>query len=160
MAETAYIGLGSNLNNPMQQIAQALEAIKNIKKTQLIQQSSYYLSDPMGPQDQNDYINAVAKINTSLTAIELLDELQAIENTQGRVRKNERWGARTLDLDLLLYGEQSINSERLVVPHYGLKERTFVLYPLMELSPQLCLPDGTHLIHLKNKLTSQGITKL
>ena len=86
----------------------------------------------MGPQDQPDYINAVIKISTNLTAEHLLDELQNIENKQGRVRK-QRWGARTLDLDLLLYGDDVINTERLIVPHSGISERNFVLYPLNEL---------------------------
>ena len=86
----------------------------------------------MGPQDQPDYINAVVEVSTALAAEQLLDELQKIEQEQGRVRK-ERWGARTLDLDILLYGNEVINTERLIVPHSGISERNFVLYPLRDL---------------------------
>jgi 2-amino-4-hydroxy-6-hydroxymethyldihydropteridine diphosphokinase len=156
----AYIGLGSNLNDPHHQIALAFKALDSIENSQVIKQSSYYLSEPMGPQDQNNYINAVAKITTHLSAIELLDKLQAIEKSQGRVRTKEQWGARTLDLDLLLYGNHNIRNERLTIPHYGLKERTFVLFPLVELSPQLSLPDGSKIKELINALSSKGIKKL
>ena len=96
----------------------------------------------MGPQDQPDYINAVVKIQTRLTPIQLLDCTQAIELEQGRVRKDERWGPRTLDLDIILYGNEVIDSERLTIPHYGMKEREFVLYPLAEIAPSITLRVG------------------
>lgn len=127
-----FIGLGSNLDNPSLQLKKALEALKKIKDSQLIKVSQFYRGLPMGPQDQPDYINAVAEIKTELSAEQLLNELQKIENGQGRIRE-QRWGARTLDLDVLLYGDEVINTERLTVPHSGMKERNFVLYPLSEL---------------------------
>ena len=127
-----FVGLGSNLDEPLLQLKTAINNLKKINKTELLDVSHYYLSEPMGPQDQPDYINAVAKLSTSLSAEHMLDELQRIENNQGRCR-TQRWGARTLDLDMLLYGNEVINSERLIVPHYGIKDRNFVLYPLKDL---------------------------
>lgn len=160
MTTSAYIGLGANLNNPKQQIEVAFKALANLPNTQLLLRSSLYQSAPMGPQDQDDYINAVAKIETSLTPIDLLDQLQSIEKTQGRVRKAERWGPRTLDLDLLLFGDQAIQCERLTIPHYGLRQRAFVLLPIQEIAPELKLPDGTSINSIVEELTEQGITKL
>ena len=160
MTTSAYIGLGANLNNPKQQIEVAFKALANLPNTQLLLRSSLYQSAPMGPQDQDDYINAVAKIETSLTPIDLLDQLQSIEKTQGRVRKAERWGPRTLDLDLLLFGDHAIQCERLTIPHYGLRQRAFVLLPLQEIAPELKLPDGTSINSIVEELTEQGITKL
>ncbi|WP_103270655.1 2-amino-4-hydroxy-6-hydroxymethyldihydropteridine diphosphokinase, partial [Vibrio vulnificus] len=119
--------------------------------------SQLYSSSPMGPQDQPDYINAVAAIETELTPLELLDCTQAIELEQGRVRKEERWGPRTLDLDIILYGDEVIDSERLTVPHYGMKEREFVLYPLAEIAPNLTLPDGTELSQLLTIVDKNGL---
>ena len=160
MTTSAYIGLGANLNNPKQQIEVAFKALANLPNTQLLLRSSLYQNAPMGPQDQDDYINAVAKIETSLTPIDLLDQLQSVEKTQGRVRKAERWGPRTLDLDLLLFGDQAIQCERLTIPHYGLRQRAFVLLPLQEIAPELKLPDGTSINSIVEELTEQGITKL
>ena len=135
--QLAYIGLGSNLSNPREQITQAIAAIKKIPGSEVTKVSSLYLSKPMGPQDQDDYINAVLALSTNLSALELLDALQAIENNAGRVRKNNRWGARVLDCDILLFGNQTILNSRLTIPHYGLKHREFVLLPLAEISHKL-----------------------
>ena len=109
---TAYIALGSNLNTPVEQLHAALKAISQLPNTHLVTTSSFYKSKPLGPQDQPDYVNAVAKIKTELSPLALLDELQRIENEQGRVRLR-RWGERTLDLDILLYGNEIIQNERL-----------------------------------------------
>ena len=127
-----FIGLGSNLDNPVSQIKKAIDHIKKIKTLKLINISGFYSSPPMGPQDQPDFINAVAEVTTDLSAEQLLDELQQIENSQGRVRL-QHWGARTLDLDILLFGSDVINTERLTVPHSGIRERSFVLFPLNDL---------------------------
>jgi 2-amino-4-hydroxy-6-hydroxymethyldihydropteridine diphosphokinase len=137
---TVYIGLGSNLENPSLQIKSARIAIIQIDHVQELAFSSLYHSAPMGPQDQPDYVNAVMSVTTDLPSIELLRCLQHIENEQGRVRKNQRWGARTLDLDMLLYGDRVIELPDLIVPHPGLTERAFVLYPLYEIAPQLLVP--------------------
>ena len=157
---TAYIGLGSNLSDPRAQVISAAKAISNISASKVITLSSLYLSKPMGPQDQDDYINAVIALETSLSALELLDALQGIENSAGRVRKDNRWGARILDCDILLYGNESIENERLTVPHYGMKLREFVLLPLAEIAPSLHLPDGSSISELASKISSNGIILL
>jgi 2-amino-4-hydroxy-6-hydroxymethyldihydropteridine diphosphokinase len=135
----AYIGLGSNLASPRQQIESAAGALAQLPKSQLIRMSSLYQSAPMGPADQPDYINAVAAIMTQLSPQDLLIELQRIEDEHGRERK-EHWGARTLDLDLLVFGRQQIEESDLTVPHAGIRERNFVLLPLQELAPYLDVP--------------------
>ena len=154
-----YIGLGANLAQPLAQLQQAVAALRLLPASQLIAVSSFYGSKPMGPQDQPDYVNAVAALDTELPAEALLDALQLIEQKQGRQRKDERWGPRTLDLDILLYGDDIINSERLTVPHYGLKQREFVLYPLAEIAPNLSLPDGTVLSSLLAQVPLNGLQK-
>ncbi len=138
-AVKAYIGLGSNLEEPVKQVARALQELDSVPQTRCLAHSGLYSSGPMGPQDQPDYINAVARVETRLSPRDLLQALQAIERAHGRLRI-ERWGPRTLDLDLLLYGEGPHREEGLVVPHPGLHERAFVLYPLRELDPELPIP--------------------
>src|SRR5690606_25641310 len=110
--------------------------------SQLAAVSSFYASDPLGPPEQPRFVNAVAALDTELAPLALLDALQAIEREQGRVRKAERWGPRTLDLDILLFGDLQLASERLTLPHYHMHARAFVLYPLAEIAPDLSLPDG------------------
>ncbi len=155
----AYIGLGSNLSEPAKQVQQAVTAISNIAHSQIQSVSSVYLSKPMGPQDQDDYINAVLALETQLSAIELLDALQQIENDAGRVRKENRWGARILDLDIILYGNDVIENERLTVPHYGMKEREFVLLPLAEITEDLYLPSGESVNSLAQGIAANGMIK-
>ncbi|MBI2778180.1 MAG: 2-amino-4-hydroxy-6-hydroxymethyldihydropteridine diphosphokinase [Gammaproteobacteria bacterium] len=133
----AYVGLGSNLNDPARQVKSALAALNGIPETRCLRYSSLYRSAPLGQADQPDYINAVAMLETHLPAQQLLSELQGIERIHGRVRGAERWGPRTLDLDLLLYGDMRLESEELTVPHPRLAERSFVLYPLCEIAPDL-----------------------
>ena len=142
-----YIAIGSNLADPVAQAKEAIIALQALPESRFISVSSLYASKPMGSQQQPDYINAVACIDTCLAPIDLLDALQHIENEQGRVRK-EHWGARTLDLDILLYGDEVMSTPRLTVPHYGMKVREFVLYPLAEIAPQLQLPCGQALSEL------------
>ncbi|MDN3615101.1 MAG: 2-amino-4-hydroxy-6-hydroxymethyldihydropteridine diphosphokinase [Vibrio gallaecicus] len=154
---TAYIAVGSNLADPVSQANLAIETLKNLPRSTFIATSKLYSSTPMGPQNQPDYINAVVAIQTELTPLELLDCTQKIELEQGRVRKDERWGPRTLDLDIILFGNEVIDSERLTVPHYGMKEREFVLYPLAEIAPSLQLPDGTELTNLLKIVDKNGL---
>jgi 2-amino-4-hydroxy-6-hydroxymethyldihydropteridine diphosphokinase len=156
----AYIGLGSNLSEPIEQVKNAINEIKNIAQSQVTRISSLYLSKPMGPQDQDDYINAVLAIETYLSAVELLNALQAIENKAGRVRKDDRWGARILDLDIILFGNDIINTERLTIPHYGMTEREFVLLPLVEIAPCLKLPDGKSVKLLCQNIGNNAMVKL
>ena len=135
----AFIGLGSNLKNPVDQVTGAIAELNTLPETALHGYSSLYQSSPMGGMDQPDYVNAVARIDTRLEPHTLLEELQSIETAHGRVRE-ERWGARTLDLDLLLYGSIKIDTPDLIVPHPGVGEREFVLYPLYEIAPDLEIP--------------------
>ena len=155
-----YIGLGSNLAEPEHQLKQALAALAGLPQSRLIATAPLYRSAPMGPQDQPDYLNTVAALDTGLEPLQLLDALQAIEQRQGRVRDGERWGARTLDLDLLLYGDRVIDTPRLQVPHPGLGQRNFVLYPLYDLAPQLRLPDGRSVEQLRRACSDEGIVPL
>lgn len=134
-----YIGLGSNIDQPLLQIRNALAALGELPETMLIQDSGYYVSTPMGPEDQPDFVNAVAEINTGLGAFELLERCQRIEQQQGRIRQRH-WGERSIDLDILLYGEQCIDTADLVVPHPGVTQRDFVYLPLLKLNPDIVLP--------------------
>lgn len=150
MSVHAYVGLGSNLENPIQQVSDALIELNEIAQTRLLQQSQLYRSDPVGPPGQPDYINAVALLETALEPLDLLDALQSIENAHQR-RRIQHWGPRTLDLDLLLYADQQIDLERLQVPHPHMTEREFVLYPLAEIAPEIELPNGIPLQQLLTK---------
>ena len=154
----SYIGIGSNQSDPIKQTRLAIETLQGLPQSVVTQCSSLYSSTPMGPQDQPDYINAVVEIDTQLTALRLLDELQKIELLQGRVRKENRWGPRTLDLDIILYGNESINNTRLTIPHYGMRVREFVVYPLLEITPDLTLPDGQSLAQLSKHCDKKGLT--
>lgn len=156
---TAYIALGSNLDTPIDQLHRALQTIEALPQTTLLAVSSFYQSKPLGPQDQPDYVNAVAKIETALAPLALLDELQRIENEQGRVRLR-RWGERTLDLDILLYGNEIIQNERLTVPHYDMNNREFVIVPLAEIAPDLVLPTGIKLAELAVNFTHHEMKKI
>ena len=145
-----YIALGSNLEHPQAQLTAALQALNELYDSRLTAVSSFYQSKPLGPQDQPDYVNAVACLETSLAPLALLDELQRIEHEQGRVRLR-RWGERTLDLDILLYADHIIQSERLTVPHYDMHQREFVIIPLVEIAPHLVLPNGQSIQTLAQK---------
>lgn len=154
-----YIGLGSNLDNPQQQIKSAIIDIAAIDKTSLDQQSSLYSSPPMGPQDQPDYINAVVAVETALSPHQLLDALQQIEQKHGRIRKRH-WGERTLDLDILVFADRVIEDERLTVPHTGIAERAFVVYPLAEIAPELDIPGLGKLTEIKAGCPREGLQQL
>jgi len=155
----SYIALGSNLERPEQQLKKAIIALQSLPESCLLKVSSLYGSSPMGPQDQPDYINAVVKIETALEPLALLDQLQALEAVFGRV-KGERWGARVLDLDLLLYGDQVIDHPRLQVPHIGISERAFVLLPLSELVDELLIPKQGLLSELVKRVEKVGLWRL
>lgn len=155
----AFIGLGSNLDEPRAQIEIALQELAQLPHTHFVRASSRYLTAPMGPADQPYYINAVAELETELTPVALLDQLQAIESAHQRVRGVNQWGPRTLDLDLLLYGDETIGTERLTVPHPGVAERNFVLIPLVEISPELTLPDGRAIAELPACHDQHGVKR-
>lgn len=151
-----YIALGSNLASPLAQVQAAIRALGEIPYSRVVNVSSFYRTPPLGPQDQPDYLNAAVALETTLAPEALLDHTQLIELQQGRVRKAERWGPRTLDLDIMLFGDAVINSERLTVPHYDMKNRGFMLWPLFEIAPDLRFPDGPA---LRTVLDDLGATK-
>ena len=159
--EYAYIGLGSNLNDPVNQVRAGGTALARLARTRLQACSSLYLTAPIGPIAQPDFINAVCRLTTRLSAAALLDALLAIESAQGRVRRGEpRSGPRVLDLDLLLYGNHVIHEPGLVVPHPRLHERAFVLQPLAEIDPDLAIPGRGQVTELLARCSSQTITRL
>jgi 2-amino-4-hydroxy-6-hydroxymethyldihydropteridine diphosphokinase len=157
--ERAYIGIGSNLEDPLGQVQSAVEALASLPETQFVQHSPWYRSKAIGPGDQPDYINGVAEVDTGLSPQQLLTALHAIEMAQGRIR-HQRWAARTLDLDILLYGNRIVATDRLRIPHPRLHQRNFVLYPLADLTPQLMFPDGRSLASLVAKCSNIDIEKL
>ena len=156
----AYIGLGSNLQNPIAQVSSAIEELSLIAHTSLEDFSSLYQSRPMGPSDQPAYINAVARLKTRLTPESLLSELQIIEKAHGRIRLDTRWGPRTLDLDILVYGNFCLSSQDLTIPHPGVKWREFVIYPLHEINKNLMIPKLGAIHRIKQKCQSKGLIRL
>lgn len=154
---SAYIGLGSNLDSPVKQVMRAFAELGALPETSLLAVSRLYQSRPMGPADQPDYINAVAAIETALSPEALLRALQSIEQAHHRVR-GERWGARTLDLDILLYADEVIETPELQVPHPGLHERNFVLYPLQEIVPNhFVIPGKGSISDWIARVSSEGL---
>jgi len=156
-AARAFVGLGSNLEDPARQVRRAFGALAELPATRLVQRSALYRSPPLGPPGQPHYVNAVAALETGLTPRALLAALQALEARQGRVRAGVRWGPRTLDLDLLLYGAQCLCEEGLTVPHPHLHERAFVLYPLHEVAPCLEIPGRGPLVALLERVPARGL---
>jgi len=155
----AYIGLGSNLEGPKEQIKRALIALNDTTDIEVSGLSSLYRSKPLDGSDQPDYINAVCRVKTHLSALELLYVCQGIESKQHRVR-DERWGPRTIDLDIILYGTQVIASKKLVVPHPEMMNRAFVLVPLKEIEPNLIVPILGSLTGLIDKIDTSKLIKL
>ncbi len=155
----AFIGLGSNLADPTSQLARAMTELATLPDTTLVAQSAFYSSRPVGPQDQPDFVNGAAWLRTSLGALELLDHLQTIEHRHGRER-TQHWGPRTLDLDLLVFGDATIDTERLTVPHPELPNRDFALQPLLDLKADLTLPDGQTIAHLRQQCPDNNLRLL
>ena len=141
MKHTVYIGVGSNLDNPAAQVDRLITFLDQEKKLTITLCSSKYFTKPMGPQDQPDYVNIVFKAETDLEPMQLLDYLQSVEDEMGRNRDVIRWGARIIDLDILLINDFEIDCDRLTVPHKGIAERCFVLCPLAEIEPVLEIPN-------------------
>ena len=144
----AYVGIGSNLDSPRDQIGRAIVALAAIKDTVLVRTSPMYLSAPLDGSEQPDYVNAVCALLTRLGADTLLKALQDIEGAQGRSRDAKRWGPRTLDLDLLVYSSTSMDEKDLKLPHPGISERNFVLLPLLDIAPHLQIPGQGSVIGL------------
>lgn len=154
--QPAYIGVGSNLDDPAAQVQRAFTALAGLGDTLLVARSRLYGSRPMGPADQPDYVNAVAGLLTSLPPLDLLHALQGFEAAQGR-RRERRWGERTLDLDLLLYGTLRLETPELTLPHPGLAQRAFVLHPLADIAPDLAVPGAGRVADLATRLGAGGL---
>ncbi|MCY4471982.1 MAG: 2-amino-4-hydroxy-6-hydroxymethyldihydropteridine diphosphokinase [Kistimonas sp.] len=159
MLPRVYIGLGSNLGDPVRNLQSAVAQIAALRGVSLYAMSRMYKSKPVGPQDQPDYVNAVISLETSLSPLKLLDHLQAIERAHGR-RRTRYWGERTLDLDMLLYGDRIIEDARLNVPHPQAKNRNFVLRPLADIEPNLVFPAGERLRDLVTAAGNAGLSEL
>jgi 2-amino-4-hydroxy-6-hydroxymethyldihydropteridine diphosphokinase len=158
-AASAWIGLGSNLDDPASQLRGAFGALERLPGTRLVRRSALYRTPPWGDTAQPDFVNAVAEIATLLPPRDLLDALLAIEADSGRVRAR-RWGPRVLDLDLLLYADRVIKQAGLVVPHPHLHERAFVLLPLADVAPQLQVPGAGRVADLLDRVDRAGCERL
>lgn len=156
----AYIGIGSNLDDPVKQVKEALEELDTIPDSILISKSGLYASKPMGPADQPEYVNAVAALDTLLSPEELLQALQKIEQRLGREPGGEKWGPRVIDLDLLLYGKKKISTDTLTVPHPGMHERDFVIIPLAEIAGNMSIPGKGQLSTLIAACENHSVKKL
>lgn len=156
----AYVGLGANLDGPAARLRRVLDELDAVPSTRVAARSPLYRSAPLGPPDQPDYINAVAALDTGLDPVPLLHALRSLEARHGRRRDGERWGPRTLDLDLLLYGELTMRTSELTLPHPGLHERAFVLYPLSDVAPALAVPGHGTIDALLKRLPDSGIERL
>jgi 2-amino-4-hydroxy-6-hydroxymethyldihydropteridine diphosphokinase len=154
-----FIGLGSNLGDPVAQIRSAMQALAAMPETRLVRRSSLYRNPPSGYLDQPEFVNAAAQIETRLEPRELLEQLLAIERVHGRVRDLPN-GPRTLDLDILLYGERTVREPRLTIPHPRMLERAFVLVPLAEIAPEAVVPGRGRIADLAAKLDASGMVKL
>jgi 2-amino-4-hydroxy-6-hydroxymethyldihydropteridine diphosphokinase len=158
--QPAYIGVGSNLEDPRAQVFEALARLKQLPRTRVVLTSRLYASRPFGPIAQPDFVNAVVGALTQLDPASLLAQLHAIETDMGRPVEHQRWGPRVIDLDLLLHGRERRKDEVLTLPHPGIVERNFVLYPLAEIAPDLELPGFGRVAGLKGRVTSEGLTLL
>ncbi|MDH3980614.1 MAG: 2-amino-4-hydroxy-6-hydroxymethyldihydropteridine diphosphokinase [Gammaproteobacteria bacterium] len=160
MTIRVYVGIGSNLNDPVAQVKEAIEELEVLPDTIMEACSSLYSCKPMGPQDQPDFVNAVVALDTLLSPADLLQRLQRIEELQGRERDGEKWGPRILDLDLLMYGKKVIDTDELKVPHPGMHERDFVIIPLAEIAGNISIPGHGLLTTLINKVENHSLKKL
>lgn len=156
----AYVGLGSNQDDPVAQVRQALRSLAGLPETRLLARSPLYRNPPLGGLAQPDYVNAVAGLLTRLPPLDLLDALLALETAQGRRRDGGRWASRTLDLDLLVYGRAQIDEPRLRVPHPGMAERNFVLFPLLDIAPGLEVPGLGSIARLAHAAGHAGLTRI
>lgn len=158
---SAYLALGSNLNHPKRQVINAIHRIASTEGIEVNRCSSLYRSRPLNGMSQNDYVNAVIEVSTWLKPVSLLSSTQWIEQEMGRIRiPSQRWASREIDIDILLYEQEIISSEYLTIPHYGLKQRSFVVYPLLEIAPDCILPCGRALKDYKNSLSNKDLIKI
>jgi 2-amino-4-hydroxy-6-hydroxymethyldihydropteridine diphosphokinase len=156
----AYVGIGSNLDQPASQVQRALAALPQLPQSRLVLQSSLYGSKPLGPAQQPDFVNAVAALLTQLEAVAFFGALRALEAALGREPPRQRWGPRRIDLDLLLFDAEQLASPELTLPHPGIVQRNFVLYPLLEVAPELNVPGRGRVAELAARVDPAGIWRL
>lgn len=158
--QPAYIGLGSNLHDPRAQVLKAFEKLGSIAQTRAVVLSPLFGSKPFGPVAQPDFVNAVAAVLTQLPALQLLKELRALEKSLGRPPEHTKWGPRIIDLDLLIYGRERREDPALTLPHPGIVERNFVLYPLAAIAPELDVPGLGRIARLRERIGTEGLWPL
>lgn len=158
--QPAYLGVGSNMNDPRTQVLNAVERLRALPTTRVIALSKLYGSKPFGPVQQSDFVNAVVGLLTQLDAPTLLQEAKAIERALGRPEKYERWGPRIIDLDVLVYGREKRSDPTLTIPHPGIVERNWVLYPLADIAPSLDIPGVGRVAELKGNIAPEGVWPL
>jgi 2-amino-4-hydroxy-6-hydroxymethyldihydropteridine diphosphokinase len=156
----AYLAVGSNVDGPRAQVTRAIDALRALPATKVVLVSPFYATRPFGPVKQSDFVNAAVGVLTQLGAQELLRHLQAIEIRLGRPAVHEKWGPRVIDLDLLVYGRERIAQADLTVPHPGIVERNFVLYPLADIAPDLDVPGLGKVTGLRQRVASDGIRRM
>lgn len=156
----AYVAIGSNLDSPVDRVHQAFAELEKVRSTRLVLRSRLYRSSPLGPQEQPDFINAAAGMLTTLQPHELLAALKALEAGMGRERPVVRWGPRVIDFDLVVFGSLQLATPDLTVPHPGVPERNFVLYPLRDIAPDLLVPGHGRVRDLAARLGSGGLTPI
>lgn len=156
----AYVGVGSNLDQPREQVERALEALAKIPRSRLVVRSPLYETPPFGEVPQPTFVNAVAGLVTQLEPEELLAELRACERALGRQPPRERWGPRVIDLDLLVVGSEKRATAELTLPHPGIAERDFVLYPLAHVAPDLDVPGVGRVSVLRSRVRNRGVRRL
>jgi len=156
----AYVGVGSNLEDPRAQVLRAIGRLAQLPLTRVELTSPLYRSRPLGPVAQPDFVNAVVGLLTQLEAPALLAELHALEGALGRPAAHERWGPRVIDLDLLSHGRERCSAPALTLPHPGIPERNFVLYPLADIAPDLDLPGLGRVAELRANVTTEGLARL
>jgi 2-amino-4-hydroxy-6-hydroxymethyldihydropteridine diphosphokinase len=155
----AYIGVGSNLDDPRSQVLRAFARLAQLPTTRVVLTSPLYISKPFGPVVQPEFANAVVGVLTQLDSRALLTELRSLETVMGRPEKRERWGPRVIDLDVLVYGQERRNDPELTLPHPGIVERNFVLYPLADIAPDLDIPGLGQVTELKRRVASEGLRR-
>jgi 2-amino-4-hydroxy-6-hydroxymethyldihydropteridine diphosphokinase len=156
----AYVGVGSNLADPASQVRRALDALAGLRATRLVLRSPLYHTPPFGEVAQPPFVNAAAGLLTQLTPEELLESLRALERELGREAPRERWGPRVIDLDLLVVGTEQRDSVALRLPHPGIAERDFVLFPLADIAPELEVPDRGRVWRLRERVADRGVRRL
>ena len=156
----AYVALGSNLSDPGRQVEGAFKALSGLADARLVARSSLWRSQPLGPQDQPEFVNAAAGLVTTLSAHDFIESLKALERRLGKTEPAVRWGPRIIDLDLLVYSDLRMDEPGLTLPHPGLHQRNFVLYPLSEIAAELWVPGLARVCRLRERVAPAGIERL